>query len=318
MSIQILNGGLQMTIQAGPRNGRRHKGVPASGAADPVSHALANHLVGNPLDAASLEITLSGARLLFEENSLIAITGGEAEILHNSAHVQQHFSIFISSGDTLEIKALTKGARTYVAIAGGIIAQTWLGSPSTYLPAKLAGYHGRALIAGDRLQLSQKSRPWKLTHPLTTPDHLHPYIGGSWMLRALPGPDFDCLTPAAQTNLFAKRFQVSNRASRMGVELSRQKLALTSDGKLPSAAVFPGTLQCPPSGKPFLLMADAQTTGGYPRIAQIIRADRHMLGQLRPSDQIQLRRSTPDEAAQILKEKTELFRAWLGDTFQLR
>ena len=138
------------------------------------------------------------------------------------------------------------------------------------------------------------------------------------MLRATPGPEANLLSAHAQAEFFKQTFYVSNRASRMGAELEGQPLELISDGRLPSAAVFPGTVQCPPSGLPFLLMADAQTTGGYPRIAQIIRADRHLLGQLRPGDRVQFRRTSPQEAARVLKEKTALFRPWLGDTFQLR
>ena len=137
------------------------------------------------------------------------------------------------------------------------------------------------------------------------------------MLRATPGPEVELLVERDRADFFKRAFTVSNRASRMGVALEDQTLQLASDGRLPSAAVFPGTVQCTPSGQSFLLLADAQTTGGYPRIAQVIRADRHLLGQLRPGDRLQFEQVSPTQAAQVLEQKTNLFRGWLGNEFNL-
>lgn len=318
MSLIVLNGGLQTTIQAGQRARQRHWGVPTSGPADTLSHALANRLVGNVLDAAALEITLSGASFQFTANSLIALAGGEAEIRLNAVIYPKNTTLSVKAGDILELAPLTKGARLYFAIAGGIEGDIWLGSVSTYLPAGRGGYKGRALKTGDTLKMGTECG-FNLNQPiLNVPHNLRPHIGSSWMLRACTGPEADLLAPSAQALFYETTFHVSNRASRMGLALEGQTLALASDGRMPSAAVFPGTVQCPPSGQPFLLMADAGTTGGYPRIAQIIRADRHMLGQLRPGDRVQFKRATPQEAAHVLMEKTKLLRNWLGDTFHLR
>jgi len=318
MAIKVINPGPQTTIQSSPRTGFRHKGVPASGAADSLSLALANRLVGNDPDAPALEITLAAASFRFEEESVISLTGGEAEIAINDRFVQRHKRLVIHSGDELSIHPLTKGARIYVAVSGGTQSSMWLNSGSTYLPAALGGHKGRALKSNDLISFNFSPHfPEKDTDILNTPIHLRPYVGHSWLLRASPGPEAHLLLDS-EAGFYRRTFQISKRANRMGAELEGNILKLNSDGRLPSAAVFSGTVQCPPSGNPFLLMADAQTTGGYPRIAQVIRADRHMLGQLRPGDRIQFRRTSPQEAARVLKEKTALFRPWLGDAFQLR
>jgi len=317
MSLIVLNPGLQTTLQASPRNGFRHKGVPSCGPADPLSMALANHLVGNALDAPALEITLSAASFRFTDNTAIALTGADAKISIAGKSQLQNSKIDVIQDTILTVSPL-KGARIYLAVAGGFQADTWLGSSSTYLPASLGGHQGRALKAGDQIHahnVPKSSFQTDLT--LATPSALRPFIGHSWMLRAVAGPDIDLLSKG-EAEFYKKTYTLSNRANRMGAELEGPPLALKSDGRLPSSAVFPGTVQCPPSGKPFLLMVDAGTTGGYPRIAQIIRADRHMLGQIRPGDRVQFKRTTPEEAATTLKAKTTLFTPWLGDTFQLR
>ena len=143
-------------------------------------------------------------------------------------------------------------------------------------------------------------------------------MGQNWMLRALAGPEINILSKPDQDRLYRTQFRVSRRSNRMGAELNHTDNFVPSDsGRMPSAAVFPGTIQCPPNGMPYLLMCDAGTTGGYPRIAHIIRADRHALGQFRPGDKLQLKRATPEQAAHALQAKTKLLQNWLGNTFEL-
>lgn len=320
MALTVLLPGLQTSLQAGPRNGFRHKGVPASGPADMLSHAIANRLVGNTHAAPALEITLTGAKFRFETNCAFALSGGESTLSLGPHRIERHSLHYAKAGDTVTIETITKGARLYLAVSGGFECDAWLGSHSTYLPAALGGYKGRALQVGDKLNISLNKQLKPKIAQATLPQGLRPHFGHSWMLRAAPGVDHDLLMADSQRALFSTPFTVSHRASRMGAELIGAEdacLSLRSDGRLPSAAVFPGTLQCPPSGHPFLLMADAQTTGGYPNIAQIIRADRHMLGQLRPGDRVQLKQTTPEDAARILIGKTKLLQTWLGDAFEL-
>ena len=293
--------------------------MPSGGAADQLSMALANRLLDQPGDTPLLEITLSGAGFHFNAPTRFAVTGGQCAVHHDGHPVGMHEATFAPAGSELIIASKNEGARIYLAIEGGLAASDWLSSKSTCLVTKSGGHDGRPLQTGDLIGYAGAPSPQALgSDQLETPKILRPHMGRSWMLRAVPGPEFDHLTPADQTRFFSGRFTVSARASRIGAELDGPRFDMPQNGKMASAAVFPGTVQCPPEGKPFLLMCDAGTTGGYPRLANIIRADRHMLGQIKPGDHVQIKRTDPDTAAQVLREKTALLRRWLGDTFELR
>lgn len=308
MSVRILRAGLQTTIQAEPRTGMRHLGVPQSGPADALSMALANHLVDNPLLAPALETTLTGVDLQFETECWFAITGAPSSARLNREDIEFCTAYRAEAGDTLRIGSATAGARVYVAVAGGFIGDAVLGSRSTYLTAAFGGHEGRALQDGDQVakvpvSIAPASK--------TTPCALQPPISASWALRACDGADISLLDADSRSTLFDTNFTIGNRADRMGLQLEGAKLTASSGGRLPSAPVFPGCIQCPESGTPFLLSVDAQTTGGYPRVAQLIRADRHLLGQLRPGTHMRLVHRTPDEAVADLREKLDYWRSWL-------
>ena len=308
MSIQVESPGLQTTIQSSPRTGLRHLGIPSAGPADPLSMALANRLVGNALQAPALEIALTGPTLRFSAAARIAITGATASITLNDATVAYHRTTRVSRGDLLRIGSVEAGARVYVAFAGGLAARKTLGSASTYIAASMGGIAGRALVAGDRLSLPNPDRK---TGDLETPPNFRPPITDRWMLRACRGAETHLLTDAQRGALFERTWRVGRRADRMGLQLEGAQLDVDSTGRLPSAAVFPGTIQCPEDGTPFLLCVDAQTIGGYPRVAQVARADRHLLGQMRPGDRLQLLPRQPAEAVQELRAKHDYWRKWL-------
>lgn len=310
MSLTILTPGLQTTVQAGPRSGMRHLGVPASGAADLLSLALANRLVANPSLTAALEMTLSRVELRFETDSWFAITGAKAKARLNGERIKLHRTVGVKAGDKLQVGAARAGARNYLAVAGGFVAEQTLGSVSTYLPAGLGGHQGRALQAGDVLETDAVSEPPPL---IKTPKAFRPRAPESLALRACDGPEIDLLDKESRFDLFDTNYSVGARSDRMGMQLEGVRLRVRSDGRMPSAPVFPGTIQCPEDGRPFLLSADAQTTGGYPRVAQIIRADRHLLGQLRPGIHVRLLWRDVDAAIEELSAKHDYWRAWLPD-----
>ena len=310
MSLRVTRSGLQTTIQAVPRIGMRHLGVPASGPADPLSMALANHLVFNSMMCPALEVSLSGFKLEFESDASFAISGAPSECALNGRPIEFHRSYQATTDDELFVGAAQTGARVYIAFAGGLIADEILGSGSTYLPAEIGGYKGRALEQGDRLQLSL---PGHAKSSRTTPEEFRPPITSRWAVRTCDGAEAGLLDVAARNALFDTNFTVGNRADRMGLQLQGEALSIQSDGRLPSAPVFPGCVQCPEDGTPFLLSVDAQTTGGYPRVAQVARVDRHSLGQFRPGDHVRLLRRTPEQAAEELQEKLDYWRAWLPD-----
>ncbi|MGI9273076.1 MAG: biotin-dependent carboxyltransferase family protein [Woeseiaceae bacterium] len=310
MSLRVKRAGLQTTIQASPRSGQRHLGVPSCGPADPLSMALANRLVGNALTAPVLEVTLTGIEFEFETDTHFAITGAPSPCVLNSRSVKLHETVSVVAGDELRIGAPTSGARAYIAIAGGLAAEEFLGSGSTYLPAGFGGFRGRAVRDDDRLELSPCKHDVK---PLATPREFQPPVTGKWAVRACDGAEIDVLNRADLAAVFDTNFTVGARNDRMGLRLEGRVFETDSKGDLPSVPVFPGSVQCPESGSPYLLGVDAQTTGGYPRIAQVARLDLHELGQFRAGDHVRLLRRSPDEATAELREKHAYWRAWLPD-----
>ena len=310
MTVQVVKPGLQTTVQEGPRGGLRHQGVPASGAADLLSLALANRLVGNPSLAAALETTLTGVTLHFDEDAHIAITGARAKARVNGERVKLHRTLRVRAGDEFELGPTKAGARNYVAVAGGVDVGVVLGSRSTYLPAALGGFHGRALQAGDTIRLvSPKAHP----EIARTPKEFRPRATTSFALRACHGAEIELLDKESRFDLFDTNFVVGIRADRMGLQFEGASFRVGSGGQLASAPVFPGTIQCPEDGRPFLLSVDAQTIGGYPRVAQVARADRHQIGQLRPGDHVRLLWRDADTAREELLAKHDYWRAWLPD-----
>ncbi len=310
MSIVIERPGLATLVEGAPRCGWRHRGVPAAGAADRLSLALANRLVGNALDAAGLEATLSGVTVRFETAAVIAVTGADCELRLDADRVAMHERLAVRAGARLDIGSARHGARSYLAVAGGIDVPSVLGSPSTYVPARLGGLDGRALTTGDRLGVANVAGD---DGSAETPVEFRLHFGDAWTLRATRGSEFDWLDEPSEDAVFGERFLVSAHSDRMGVALDGPRLASRSTGQLDSTPVFPGTLQCPESGRPTLLGVDAQTTGGYPRIAEVIRADRYLIGQLRPGCQLRFLERTPELARRDFANSLGFWREWLPD-----
>ena len=310
MTLHVLKPGMQTSLQGAPFRTHRHIGMSAAGAADCLSLALANRLVGNDPECTALEITMGGAT--FESGSAISIacTGADCSLKINGESHPQHQTIAATTGSRIEIGPARQGCRAYLSVAGGFDVETVLGSQSTYLAAGIGGHHGRVLRAGDELNMANPSETGFVDQ--TTPQRFVPSISNSAVLRVTAGEEFEDLVPIAQETLFQAQWTIDQRMSRMGLMLDGAILETNKDVSLPSAAVFPGTIQLPPEGQPFLLGPDAQTTGGYPRIAQVIRADRHLIGQLRPGSKVQLVHTTPEKAAKIYREKFSLLKPWLG------
>ena len=306
MTITVVKPGLQSTIQSRARTGMRHLGVPAGGAVDPLSLALANKLLGNAWDMAAIEATLLGPTLRFDTDTSFSLVGATAPVTLNGAEVEPHCSHVARSGDELVIGAVECGARVYLAVPGGFEARRILGSASTNLQARFGGHEGRALAAGDRLHTEGR-----VTRAQVTPREFQPPMTHGWGLRTCAAAETALL--GDEFALFESNWEVDRRADRMGLRLGGPALSVSSDGRMPSAGVMPGTIQCPEDGVPYLLSVDAGTVGGYPRVAQVARADRHLLGQLRPGDHVRLLRREPDEAVDELRAKLDYWRAWLPD-----
>lgn len=298
----VVQAGLSTTIQDLGRPGFRHLGVPLSGAADPISLALANTALGNPANAPALECTLKGPTLNFAAEGKIALGGAPMNATVNDVPVEFYTPVKVSSGDTLTIGQTNIGARCYIAFAGGLCASTFLGSASTYQPAAFGGHDGRTLTAGDELCLAEL----ETGSPREIAPVYRPQIGHDFFIRAVEGPEFSQLTIDAQERFFHSPWTVGRRADRMGIQLAGLSMALEKSAPMASSAVFPGTVQCPPDGLPFLLSVDAQTIGGYPRVAQVIAADLPLIGQMRPNDKAWILRITHEDAREITVKKSAL------------
>jgi biotin-dependent carboxylase-like uncharacterized protein len=308
VTIRVLKPGLQTTIQSRPRTGLRHLGVPSSGPADPLSMALANRLVGNASLESALELTLTGVTLEFGVESTIAITGASARCSLNGDAVEQHVTIAARPGDIVAVGAAEHGARSYVAFAGGLIADDVLGSSSTYLTAGFGGHEGRALEKGDELRLVDTDAK---VPSLETPADYRLPMRDAWTVRA--GASCETMSLKEPQRLFDQKFTIASRSDRMGIMLDGEKFEIESDRQMPSVALFPGTIQCPHDGSLYLMSVDSGTTGGYPRVAKIARMDLHLLGQLRPGNCLTLIERSDDDAARELQEKHAYWRSWLPD-----
>ncbi len=300
----VIKPGLLTTIQDRGRWGLQSRGVPVAGPMDPCSHRLANALVGNDPDAATLEVTLIGPELEFDDERVIAVAGAEFEVTVDRRSVPANAAFVVSSGSCLRFGSRAKGARAYIAIAGGVGVAPTLGSRATHLISAMGGFNGRALRAGDRLPLGDPMRARNaMSARPQSPVFAMPE--GHTTLRVLAGPQQEYFTAASLDALQSAPYTISNNSDRMGFRLDGPALTHSRGADIISDATPLGVLQVPASGQPILLMADRQTTGGYPKIATVISADISVAGQLGPGDTIAFRVCSPRDAlaALILQER---------------
>lgn len=292
MSIVVVRPGMLASVQDLGRHGHRQLGICPGGALDALALTLANRLVGNADGAAGLELTMGRCELRFESATRIALTGDDFGATLDGVALWSHWSVPVAAGQTLKLeganaRSAKTGLRSWLAVAGGIDVPPVLGSRSTDLKAGFGGHAGRALKKGDRLPLgvsalsdAQRARPaFGLRAPGWAIDG-HPMKEGAPIaLRVMPGPEYAQFTSASQALVWSAPWRVTPQSNRMGSRLEGPALARERAVDMLSAGVIPGTIQVPPSGQPIILMGDAQTTGGYPRIGVVIRADLWKLAQ---------------------------------------
>jgi antagonist of KipI len=297
-SVRVIRGGMLTTIQDSGRWGYQSRGVPVAGPMDPMSHRLANALVGNDRGAATLEVTLLGPELEFEDERVVAVTGADFEITLDGKPALAGAPFMVSAESHLCFGQRRRGARAYLAIRGGVAVPPVLGSRATHLISAMGGVGGRALKAGDRLPLGVA----EVTRPTAAPlgDRLVPLPAHPARLRVLPGPQADAFVAEAFNALQSAPYTVGQQSDRMGFRLEGPPLAHARGADIISDATPLGVLQVPASGQPILLMADRQTTGGYPKIATVISADLAVAGQLGPGDTIVFSVCDPHEAMAAL------------------
>lgn len=297
MILSILEPGLLTTVQDLGRPGYQQAGLVVGGAMDATALRVANLLVGNPPTAAGLEITLRGPRIRFGDDCLLALAGADLSPTLDGQPVGRYRPVWVRAGTELAFGRPVAGCRAYLAVAGGLAVPLVLGSRATYLRAQLGGLHGRALQAGDELPIGPLPPTGaRLLATLAPKAAGAAWAQASWAvgpllgptpapaphLRAVRGPEYGQFGEASQWALWQAPFEVTPAADRMGYRLQGPALVRPVPTELLSSAVTLGTVQVPPDGQAIVLLADRQTTGGYPRVAQVITADFSALAQLRP------------------------------------
>ncbi|MEU9835556.1 biotin-dependent carboxyltransferase family protein [Streptosporangium sp. NPDC048047] len=305
--VEVIVPGPYATVQDLGRPGHGHLGVPRSGAADAPSLRLANRLVGNPEDAAGIELTFGGARLRFPAGAWVAVTGAPCPLtlhvpggagdpagspaagtsrdaargLAQLGAVGPYAPVWVPPGGELRVGTPAEGLRTYVAARGGLDVPAVLGSRST---DALSGLGPAPLVPGLRLPLG----PAAGLRPIVV-DAAPPPPAPRGVLRVLPGPRDDWFAPDALEALCAAPYRVSEHSNRVGVRLTGAALRRVRDGELPSEGMVAGAVQVPPDGRPIVFLADHPPTGGYPVIAVVVPADLATAAQLRPGDPVWFR-----------------------------
>ncbi|GIN84252.1 KipI antagonist [Heyndrickxia sporothermodurans] len=320
MCVEVLQSGLYTTIQDLGRHGYQQQGVSVSGPMDKIALRLANLLVGNKETEAVMETTLNGPKLLFHETKLIAISGGDFSPTINGEPVPTGRPVLIRKGSILNMGSARKGCRAYIALAGGIDVPKVLASRSTYVRAKIGGYKGRPLKKGDSILTLQPTLLNSLLEKqLLNQLETQRFLSTEWLIgenviplyknkiiRVIRGQQFEKFTGLSKNLFFQQSFIISSQSDRMGYRLSGEPLELSLPLEMISEGVSMGTIQVPPDGQPIILMADRQTTGGYPKIGYIASVDLPLLAQCKPGEKIRFQEITLREAQLELKKKEKM------------
>jgi len=307
-SVHVTRPGLLTTVQDLGRFGWQAYGVSTAGPMDPRAHRLANALVGNAADAATLEITLVGPELTFEDDRLIAVCGADFVVTVGDHLAASGCAFRVPRGSPVRFGARTHGSRAYLAVSGGIDVMPLFGSRATHLPSRLGGHAGRALRAGDTLRLGPPAPPPATRRPAVS---LSMPRGGHATLHVLPSHHAERFGVDAIERLQSARYTVSQDSNRMGFRLEGPSIRTRVAGELLSEPVTVGAVQVPHDGHPILLMPDRQTSGGYPTLGTVISADLGLAGQLGPGDTITF---AACDAPQALAALVAQERALLGVT----
>jgi biotin-dependent carboxylase-like uncharacterized protein len=300
----VLDPGMLTTVQDDGRWGLQHMGVPVSGAMDRQALALGNLLVGNEEGAAALEITLSGLRVAFTTDALVAMTGADMGLQVDGRDVPAWTAVLVRAGSVLSMVGSTgAGCRAWLCSAGGIDVPDVLGSRSTLLRAALGGFQGRALCMGDSLHLSPLTQQVRRLDGFSCPVGLRPPYAVDTPVPVLLGPQTESLTPAARQAFLDATWAVSNTSDRMGCWMEGLRLDLEGSADVISEVIPEGAVEVTGSGLPIVMLADRQTTGGYVKPFVVASAALGWLAQRRPGDSIRFRMCSLDDAQEMLEKQ---------------
>lgn len=321
MSLRIIKSGILDTIQDLGRLRWQHLGINPGGAMDCFSAQLSNALLGKDLKSAVMELHFPASEILFQKENIICIAGADFSPTINDQSIPLHHPVAVNKNSVLKFQQLHAGARCYVSFLNDLKIAKWLNSYSTNVKAAAGGFRGRALLKDDEVEFENEISvskffygkefiilPWKAQDVVDTRKEIEFIIGSEWF----------CLTKEAQQNFQEHWFQITNEADRMGFRFSGQKLETQNDEQLVSSAVSFGTIQLLPNGQFIILMADHQTTGGYPKIAHVISAHLPILSQKKPNDVIRFQITSLEEAQKkIINQKKYLHQLQIACKFRM-
>lgn len=312
MALVIRKPGILTTIQDLGRNGWQSYGINPNGVMDRTAARLINVLLGNDGREAVLEMHFPAAEIEFEVECSFAIGGADLGASHNGEEIQLWSTAAATKGDLLKFSKPVSGNRVYLAVAGGFEIEEWLRSKSTNLTAAIGGFSGRTIHAGDRIEFRKpETVPTRRIGP-----SLLPHYSRFPTVRVILGGEFEMLTAISESSFLNESFTVTKDSNRMGFRLSGPPLHLLECKEMLSSAVTFGTIQLLPDGQMIVLMADHQTSGGYPRIANVIAVDLPVLAQLGPGDKVGFHMVSVKEAEDLLvKFENELCFLRLGVKF---
>jgi antagonist of KipI len=302
-TIQVQAPGLLTTVQDLGRPGFGPVGVSPSGAADPVSLRLGNRLVANDETAAGLEMTLLGGKFVFPEGAILALTGSDFGAILDDVPLDLGTSAEARPGQMVRLGATSSGARCYLCVQGGIAVRPFLGSASTHILSGLGGFEGRPLRRGDVVHVGSVTKPFRKR---TIAPQVWENLSYRKVLRVTPGPQVDWFSESTQDSFYASTYRVGEQSNRMGLRLEGPAVFQRGSSEMITEGVSLGAIQVPTAGSPIILFVEQQTTGGYPKIANVISADLHRVGQLRPRDEIRFERVTFGTARSLLIEQENL------------
>lgn len=307
MGLKVVKPGLLTTIQDAGRYGYRKDGIIVSGAMDAHALKAGNMLVGNTAEEAGIECTLMGPFLLFEAGQLVAITGADLSAEVDGIPVPMWRPIYIDKGAILSFGQARSGCRTYLTVHGGFDLPKVLGSYSTYLRAGFGGFEGRALKTGDLIPFKSAAPDLKVGFNWSLSPKMYQRPEDE-VIRVIKGPEFDEFHEKSIAAVLTEKFKISKEADRMGYRLEGAELKLKKRQEMLSSAVTFGTVQVTAEGNPIVLMADHQTTGGYPRILQVVSVDLGKLAQFQTGDFLSFEIITLAQAEALLISAEQEFK----------
>lgn len=302
MSLRVIKSGILDTIQDNGRYGNQHLGINPTGAMDKYAMQVANMLVGNNPREAVIELHLPASVFMFTQPALMALSGGDFSASINGEAVPNLHAIIVGKNDLLQFHKPVNGARAYLAVRGGFAIDRWMNSASTHLKAKAGGYQGRNLHKDDELLFRETSEvPLKNNDFTVLPWQADTKWGDDTKeILALPGNEWEQLTAASKENFLMTALTISQHSDRMGYKLNTIPLQSLLKEEVVSSAVSFGTVQLLPDGGVIVLMADHQTTGGYPRVAHVISAHHSRLAQMKAGDMVRFRFTNQQTAEGLL------------------